>query len=206
MSAQPQPYYTPEEYLALERAAAYKSEYLDGAIFAMAGASIRHSDIIMNIGWQLRTAFQDRPCRVWGSDVRVWVAATGLYTYPDVTAVCGPLEIADDQEDTLLNPTVIFEVLSPSTEGYDRGEKFAHYWQLSSLTDYVLVAQDRVRVEHLQRQGDGWLVKAVTSLDETLRLPALGIDLPLSAIYSKIDFSAPPRKYSCDKYTTRSHA
>jgi len=189
MSAQPQPYYTPEEYLALERAAEYKSEYLDGEILAMSGASIPHNDIASNINWQLRTALQGRPCRVWGSDMRVRVATTGLYTYPDVTVVCGPLEIADDQRDTLLNPTVIFEILSPSTEGYDRGEKFAHYWQLPSLTDYVLVAQDRVRVEHFQRQGDSWLLAAFISLDATLHLASLASDLPLNLIYENVEFS-----------------
>ncbi len=192
MSAQPQPYYTPEEYLALERAAKYKSEYLDGEIFAMSGASLPHNDIVTNIVWQIRGAFQGRPCRVWGSDMRVRVAATGLYTYPDVVAVCGSLEIADDHRDTLLNPTVIFEILSPSTEGYDRGKKFAHYARLPSLTDYVLVAQDEVRVEHFQRQGNSWLMTTFTSLDETLGLAAIASDLPLNLIYENVDFSLPP--------------
>ncbi|MDQ2805529.1 MAG: Uma2 family endonuclease [Chloroflexota bacterium] len=194
MSAQPQPYYTPEEYLALERAAEYKSEYLDGAIFAMSGASERHNVIAFNIARQLGNELEERPCRVYINDMRVRVAATGLYTYPDVSVVCGPREFADDQQDTLLNPTVIVEVLSPSTEKYDRGLKFAHYWRLPSLTDYVLVAQDQLRVEHFQRQGNGWFVTAFTSLDETLRLAALDTDLPLAAIYRNVEFPPPPRK------------
>ena len=195
MSAQPQPYYTPEEYLALERAAEYKSEYLDGDIFAMVGTSTQHNAIALNIARRLGNELEDRPCRVYIGDVRVRVAASGLYTYPDVLALCGPQEFADDQKDTLLNPNVIFEVLSPSTEGYDRGEKFAHYWRLPSLTDYVLVAQEEVRVEHFQRRGDSWLLTAFTAWDETVRLPSLDTDLPLAAIYKNIEFpSSPPHK------------
>ena len=194
MSAQPQPYYTPEEYLALERAAEYKSEYLDGEIFAMVGTSTQHNVIALNIARRLGNELEDRPCHVYIGDVRVRVAASRLYTYPDVVALCGPQEFADDQKDTLLNPSLIVEVLSPSTEGYDRGEKFAHYWRLPALTDYVLVAQDRVRVEHFQRQGDGWFVTAFTSLDETLLLPSLGTDLPLAAVYKNVDFPLSPRR------------
>ena len=189
MASQPQPYYTPEEYLALERAAPYKSEYLAGQIFAMAGASEQHNTITANIVRQLGNRFQGRPCRVYVSDMRVRVAPSGLYTYPDVVGVCGPREFADDDRDTLLNPTVIFEVLSPSTEAYDRGEKFAQYWRLESLTDYVLVAQDRVRVEHFARQGDGWFVSAADSLDGILRLPSIGGELPLAAIYENVEFA-----------------
>ncbi|MDQ2806769.1 MAG: Uma2 family endonuclease, partial [Chloroflexota bacterium] len=162
MSAQPKHYYTPEEYLSLERAATYKSEYLAGEIFpmieaeeghageicAMAGAGEDHTTIAANLVRLLGNAFQGRPCRVYGSDMRVRVAASGLYTYPDVVAVCGPREFADPHRDTLLNPTVIFEILSPSTEGYDRGKKFANYRQIPTLTDYVLVAQDEPLVEH----------------------------------------------------------
>ncbi len=194
MSAQPQSYYTPEEYLALERAAEYKSEYLDGAIFAMSGTSMRHNAIAFNIARRLGNELEERPCQVYTSDVRVRVTASGLYTYPDVSVVCGPQEVADDQADTLLNPALIFEVLSPSTEKYDRGEKFAHYWRLPSLTDYVLVAQDQLRVEHFQRQGNGWFVTAFTALDEVMHLPTLDTDLPLAVVYKNVAFPPPPRK------------
>lgn len=187
MATQPEPFYSPEEYIALERAAQYKSEYLAGQIFAMAGASEDHNAIAANILWNLRNQFQGRDCRVYMSDMRVRVAPNGLYTYPDVAAVCGPREFADDARDTLLNPTVIFEVLSPSTEAYDRGEKFAQYWRLASLIDYVLVAQDRVRVEHFARQGDGWFVSATGSLDEILRLESICAELPLATVYENVD-------------------
>jgi Uma2 family endonuclease len=189
MVSPPKPYYTPEEYLALERAAPYKSEYLAGEIFAMAGAREEHNTIAANIVRQLGNQFQGRPCRVYVSDMRVRVSPAGLYTYPDVVAVCGPREFADAHHDTLINPTVIFEILSPSTEAYDRGEKFAQYWRLASLTDYVLVAQDRVRVEHFTRQGDGWFVTAAGTLDDALRLASIDAVLPLAAIYENVEFA-----------------
>jgi Uma2 family endonuclease len=189
MVSPPKPYYTPEEYLALERAAPYKSEYLAGEIFAMAGAREEHNTIAANIVRQLGNQFQGRPCRVYVSDMRVRVSPAGLYTYPDVVAVCGPREFADAHHDTLINPTVIFEILSPSTEAYDRGEKFAQYWRLASLTDYVLVAQDRVRVEHFTRQGDGWFVTAASALDDALRLASIDAVLPLAAIYENLEFA-----------------
>ncbi|HET7079982.1 MAG TPA: Uma2 family endonuclease [Chloroflexia bacterium] len=188
MVSPPKPYYTPEEYLALERAAPYKSEYLAGEIFAMAGAREEHNTIAANIVRQLGNQFQGRPCRVYVSDMRVRVSPAGLYTYPDVVAVCGPREFADAHHDTLINPTVIFEILSPSTEAYDRGEKFAQYWRLASLTDYVLVAQDRVRVEHFTRQGDGWFVTAASALDDALRLASIDAVLPLAALYENLEF------------------
>jgi Uma2 family endonuclease len=191
MASQPKRYYTPEEYLALERAADYKSEYVAGEIFAMSGASEDHNTIAGNIFRLLGNQFQGRPYRVYISDMRVQVAATGMYTYPDVVAVCGPREFAGAHRDTLLNPTVIIEVLSPSTELYDRGAKFDHYWRLPSLTEYVLVAQDQVRVEHFARQGDGWLLTVARSLDETLRLPALDAVLPLAAIYENVELPLP---------------
>jgi Uma2 family endonuclease len=115
-----------------------------------------------------------------------------MYTYPDVVAVCGPRQFADDQRDTLLNPTVVFEVLSPSTEAYDRGGKFTHYWGLASLTDYVLVAQDQMRVEHFTRQGAGWFVTAAVSPDDTVRLDAIDATLTLRAIYTNVEFPPPP--------------
>ncbi len=191
MASQLKPFYTPEEYLALERTAEYRSEYLDGAIFARATANEAHNLLTGNLIWQLGNQFEGRPCRVYASAMRVQVSPNRMYTYPDVVAVCGPREFADDQRDTLLNPSVIFEVLSPSTEAYDRGEKFAHYWRLASLTDYVLVAQDQMRVEHFTRQGDGWFVTAVGSPDEAVRLDSLDITLTLRAIYARVEFPLP---------------
>jgi Uma2 family endonuclease len=191
MASPPRRYYTPEEDLALERAAEYKSEYVGGEIFAMTGTSVDHNTIAGNILRLLGNQFQGRPCRVFMSDLRVQVAATGMYIYPDVIAVCGPLEFAGGQRDTLFNPTVIVEILSPSTELYDRGAKFDHYARLPSLTEYVLVAQDQMRVEHFTRQGDGWLLTEVDAPDDILRLPVLDAALPLVAIYEHVEFPAP---------------
>src|SRR5262245_21149003 len=134
--------YTPAEYLLMERKADYKSEYANGQIIAMAGASVEHNTITANFVRAIGNSFMGRPCRVFSSDMRVKVSATGLYAYPDVAALCGDLQFDDDQRDTLVNPTVLIEVLSPSTEGYDRGDKSAHYRRLESLQEYVLVAHD----------------------------------------------------------------
>jgi Uma2 family endonuclease len=193
MVSQPKRYYTPEEYLALERAADYKSEYVAGEIFAMAGASAAHNTIAVHMVRLLDTQFQWRPCRGFMSDMRVRVAATGMYTYPDVVAVCGPPEFADAHQDTLLNPTVVIEVLSPSTQDCDRGAKFDYYWRLPSLAEYVLVAQDQMRVEHFARQGAGWLLTIARAPDDILRLPALDAALPLAVIYKNVEFPAPDR-------------
>jgi Uma2 family endonuclease len=181
-------YYAPEEYLALERQADTRSEYLHGRIFAMAGASVEHNVISGNVFVELHNRFRDRPCQAFASDMRVKVSDTGLYTYPDVVALCGEPRFEDAEVDTLLNPQVIVEVLSPKTEAYDRGEKFAHYRRLESAQEYVLIAQDRVRVEHYVRQGEQWLLTELDALDDVLRLPAVACEISLRAIYAKIDF------------------
>lgn len=184
------PHVSPEEYLASERAAEHKSEYLDGEILPMSGASFRHTIIAMSIGGWLITHLRERPCTVHSSDLRVRVSPTGLYTYPDVVVVCGEPQFADDHFDVLLNPTLIVEVLSESTKDYDRGGKFAHYRTLDSLQDYVLVAQDAPHVEHYARQPEGrWLLEETKSLDGEIELTSVGVRLPLSEIYLKIDFS-----------------
>lgn len=192
MSSLAQSLYTPQEYLALERKAPEKSEYLNGRIFAMAGASVEHNTITANLVRTLGNAFLERPCRVFSSDMRVKVAATGLYTYPDVVALCADLLFDDLQRDTLINPAVIFEVLSPSTEAYDRGEKFAHYRRLESLTDYVLLSQDKPRVERFVRQGSLWVLMEISSLDDAINLTSLGCDLPLRELYDKVNFPSGP--------------
>src|SRR5215218_8395755 len=191
MVAQPKHYYTLEEYLALERAAEYKSEYLDGQILAMSVASKAHNIITAHLVRLLDTQFDGQPCQVYGSDMRVRVSATGLYTYPDVSALCGAQQFSGAHQDSLLNPMVIFEVLSPSTELYDRTEKFDHYRRLESLTNYVLVAQDRVRVDHYTLRGDSWILNTITRLDETLHLTAIDAALPLAFVYANVEF--PPR-------------
>ncbi len=148
-----QPRYTPEQYLALDRKADYKSEYINGHVIAMAGASRRHNLIAGNLYREVSQQLRGRPCEAYISDMRVKVGLTGLYTYPDVVMVCGDIHFEDGDNDTLLNPTAIVEVLSTSTEAYDRGEKFAHYRRLESLQEYLLVAQDKVRIEYYVRQG-----------------------------------------------------
>jgi Uma2 family endonuclease len=181
-----QPRYTPQEYLALERAATEKSEYVNGEIYAMAGTSKRHNRITVNLLRKLSTQLDGRPCEAYIIDIRVKVSETGMYTYPDLTVICGDVQVEDDHEDILLNPTLIVEVLSPSTEAYDRGEKFAHYRKIPSLTDYLLVAQDRIHVEHFVRQGNQWLLSEYDDLEAAFDLTAIGCRLTLRDIYDKI--------------------
>jgi Uma2 family endonuclease len=190
MSAQPKIKLTAEEYLAIERRAEYKSEYHDGETFAMAGASPAHNAITMNVGTQLNLQLRNRPCVVFSGDQRIRVEAADLFTYAGVTVVCGKPQFRHDgQLDNLLNPTLIVEVLSPSTEGYDRGDKFADYRLLESLQEYVLVSQDKRRVEHYVRQADGnWLYGAAQGLDASLHLPSIGCTLALADVYDKVDF------------------
>jgi Uma2 family endonuclease len=188
MSLPAESVYTPEQYLALERKAACKSEYINGQIIAMAGAWLEHNTITSNLVRVLGNQFIDRACRVFSSDMRVKIAATGLYTYPDVVALCGETVFDDAQRDTLINPTVIIEILSSSTEAYDRGEKFAHYRRSDSLADYVLVAQDKARVEHYVRREAQWVLTEISGPDGKLRLASAGCELSLRDIYDKVEF------------------
>lgn len=189
MSTQPKPYLTPEAYLAFEREAEVKHEYYAGEIFAFAGASEEHNLIAGNVYAGLHAQLRKRPCKVYPSDMRVRVSPTGLYTYPDVTVVCGDARFADQHHDTLLNPTVIVEVLSPSTAGYDRGETFEPYRKLDSLQEYLMIAQDRVHVEHHARQRDNqWLLSETNSVEDTMALPTLACRLSVEDIYDKVEF------------------
>jgi len=189
MMAVLKPYVTPEEYLARERLADTKSEYYGGEIFAMAGGSRKHSRIAVNVAGELNEQLSDRPCDVYNSDMRVRMGEGGPYAYPDVTVVCGEAEFEDAEEDTLTNPTIIFEVLSPTTEAWDRGGKFEQYQQITSLREYVLIAQGRPRVERYARQTDEqWLLTNVTGLDSTLSLGAIDCELTLADVYRKVRF------------------
>ena len=182
-------YVTPEEYLALERAAERKSEYRDGEIVGMTGATRRHSLITVNISSELHRQLEDRPCEVHVNDLRVLVAARRLYTYPDVIVVCGEPVLADRYRDILTNPTVLIEVLSPSTEAYDRGTKFEHYRTLDSLREYLLVSQSRPQVDHFMREDDGpWLPSAASDLAATIVLPSIQCQLAMTRIYNKVRF------------------
>jgi Uma2 family endonuclease len=146
--------YTPEQYLERERTAEFRSEYISGEVFAMAGASFDHGIIISNVTRSLNTQLEDEPCIVILNDLRVQANVTGPYFYPDIVVVCDEPRFGDDRQDTLLNPTVIIEVLSPSTEADDRGEKFVYYRRIPSLQEYVLVSQNTPRIERFVRQGD----------------------------------------------------
>jgi Uma2 family endonuclease len=188
MSSQTQQHYTPEEYLVLERQAQCKSEYNAGEIFAMAGASRWHNLIVANVIGELRSQLKGRPCTTYPSDMRVKVSPTGLYTYPDVTVVCGEAQFEDNQQDTLLNPTLIVEVLSESTEAYDRGGKFAHYRKLTPLMEYVLITQTKPHIEHYVRQPDNrWLLAEADSLHDTVHLASIDCQLALVEVYDKVD-------------------
>jgi Uma2 family endonuclease len=189
MSAQPQiADMTPEEYLALERQAEYKSEYFDGEIFAMSGASPTHNQITANVLAEIHAQFKKRPCRVYVNDMRVKVSPTGLYTYPDIVALCDKPRFDDAQKDTLLNPTVLIEILSDSTANYDRGAKFKHYRTLDSLKEYLLVAQNEYHIEHYVRQANNqWLLSETSHLIDVIELPSINCRLALTDIYDKVE-------------------
>jgi Uma2 family endonuclease len=183
-----QPLVTPAEYLALERSAREKSEYVNGRIYAMSGASRLHNLISLNVAGELRSQLRGRPCEAYVNDMRVKVQRTGMYTYPDVVAVCEEPRLEDAEFDTLLNPSVIVEVLSPSTESYDRGEKFAHYRRLDSLREYVLVAQVTRRIEHFRRRGEHWVLTEISDPGGELSLSSIGCVLKLADIYDRVEF------------------
>ena len=188
-SSLPNAYLTPEEYLELERRAEYKSEYYQGRMFAMSGASPAHGLIVGNLVGSLWQQLRQRPCRVYPNDLRLRVSETGLYTYPDVTVVCGEAKFAEDQKDTLLNPTVIIEVLSESTRAYDLGDKLHHYRTLPSLTDYLTVEQDKPRIYHWIRQpvGQGFSAE-YSDLAQSIQLPSIGCVLALANVYENIEW------------------
>lgn len=180
---------TPLHYLEQERVAMLRSEYCNGYIYAMSGASLTHNRVAANLALVLGTQLKHKSCEPFFGDMRVKVSATGLYTYPDGVIVCGEPQLEDEHFDTLLNPIAIIEILSPSTEAYDRGDKFAHYRTLQSLIDYVLIAQNQPRIEHYHRQTDGrWLYFAVTGLESSIDITTIDCTLSLAEIYMRIKF------------------
>lgn len=186
MAQRPKNFLTAEEYLAIERQAECKSEYSAGEMFAMAGASRQHNLIVANIIRVLGNQLLEQACNVYPSDMRVKISTIEKYTYPDVTVACGAEEFEDDN-DTLLNPVVIIEVLSESTEAYDRGKKFAHYQYLESLSEYILVAQDPYGIEQYVRQHDRtWTYRAFHSVDDVVPLQAIQCQLALWEVYAKL--------------------
>ncbi len=179
---------TPDEYLIMEREAEFKSEYRNGRIVALPGASRQHNLISGNIFGEIYLQLLNRTCEVYTNDMRVKVSGTGLYTYPDVVVVCDEPQFEDNHVDTLLNPTVIVEVLSPSTETYDRNDKFLSYQTLESLQEYILVSQKRVGVEQYVRQNGTWILREFHSLEDVLQLASIACKLALRAIYAKVKF------------------
>ena len=175
--------YTFEDYVALEAMSPVKHEFLGGHVWAMAGGTPEHAAVAVNVSTLLSVALRGRPCRVYSSDLRIRVPATGLGTYPDVTVVCGSAQFdpQDASEHTVVNPTVVVEVLSPSTEDYDRGEKLAHYQRIESLQEIVLVAHSERRVQTWRRQGATWTEQSVSS--GAVSLESVGCALPLDEIY-----------------------
>jgi len=178
-------FYTEEEYLAWEETAIEKSEYINGQFRAMSGGSEAHATLPMNIGAELRAALRGRGCRVLSSDMKVHAA--GAMYYPDVTVVCGPSRYHGRSNSVLTNPVLIVEILSPSTETKDRGEKFLHYQQIDSLHSYLLVSQDESRVELFSRGENGhWDYTQASGLESSLPIPALSISLTLADVYDQI--------------------
>lgn len=189
MSALPKPIYNADEYLALEESAEYRSQFYDGEIFTMAGASRKHNIAAGNIYANLHFQLRNRPCEIYQNDMRVKVSEN-FYTYPDIVIVCGEPQIERKHGENLLNPIVLIEVLSPSTEKFDRGEKARLYRLMPSLKEYVLVSQDKSYIEHFVRQENGgWLLTEIAKMTEVLPLPTISCELNLSDIYARIDFS-----------------
>jgi Uma2 family endonuclease len=183
--------YTIEEYLAMERNSLEKHEYYRGEIFAMSGASLPYNRIQMNFTGETRTFLKGKGCDVFGSDLRVHIPTNGLYTYPDAVIVCGEPQLADQEMDALLNPAVIAEVLSRSTQSYDRGDKFALYRVIPTLKEYILIASENVGVEHYTKQDDAtWILKEWHQLNEALYIKTIDFSLPLSELYSGVAFAA----------------
>ena len=188
MASNPVTKVTEEEYLAIDRAAEVRSEFFDGEMFAMSGGSMRHARLQRNIIVELHARLFGGKCEVFTSDFRVRISPGRMYAYPDVTVVCGKPLLADERQDILLNPTVIIEVLSPSTEQYDRGVKFQYYRGIESLKDYLLVDQNQVRIEQYTR-GDAstWTLRDFQRPEDELRIDSIGVSLTLARIYDRIE-------------------
>lgn len=189
MTTQTVTYVTPDEYLAAERLSETRSEYIDGGVYPMTGGTANHITIVSNIDTRLNIQLDDRPCRVFPIDMKVRLPDSRKFFYPDLVVVCGDLQYHDDRKDTITNPDLVIEVLSPSTEAYDRGEKFQAYQTVESLKEYLLVAQDRPFIEQFVRSETGkWEYTAAIGLESSLALPSIGCTLILSAVYKRVEF------------------
>jgi len=189
MQATQQRYYSTEEYLALEEAAEDKSEYIDGEIFPMAGGSTNHNRIAGNFYAGLNFAFKNEDYDVFMSDVRLWIPKGCIYTYPDVMLVAGEPEYYNNRTDTITNPQLIIEVLSPSTKGYDKSKKFEGYRTIPTFQEYLLIDQTRIYIEHYQKTDDKrWLFSDYDESDVTIRLASVSLEISISDIYNKVNF------------------
>lgn len=178
-----------QEYLALEREAEFKSEFYNGETFSLAGASLSHNRIVRNISSFLHQLLKQKGCEIFLNDMRLKVSEEGLYTYPDLMIVCGEFQFIDEAKDTLLNPAVIIEVLSKSTESYDRGKKFEFYRKIASLKEYVLVSQEKPMVEIFTKDSSGgWLLRDENNVNKSVTLSSIECSVPLSEIYFAVDF------------------
>ncbi|HLF83648.1 MAG TPA: Uma2 family endonuclease [Blastocatellia bacterium] len=186
MASHPKDLLTPEEYLAIERRSEFKSEYFDGEMFAMAGGSKRHNLVAGNINRILGTQLLERDCNVYNSDMRVKITSVGKYTYPDASVACADEQFEDEDEDTLLNPIVIIEVLSKSTEAYDRGKKWEHYQRLDSLRDYLLVSQTPRAEQFTRQRGGTWSYTEYVGELDVIDIKSIGCSLALRDIYAKL--------------------
>lgn len=189
VSTQTVPYLTPEQYLEIERAAETRSEYLAGTMYSMAGTSVNHAFIVTAATVSLYSQLQGRKCTAFATDLRLFVRKHNLITYPDVFVTCPPFQLLDGRQDTLVDATVIVEVLSPSTKNYDRGEKFLFYRALPSFSEYLLLAQDEVRAEHHVRQADGsWLLRDYSAASDEIELKSISCRLRLADVYERVEF------------------
>lgn len=180
---------TPDEYLAAERLSDYRSEYLDGGVYPMTGGTANHIRIVSNIITQLNNQLDGRPCDVFPTDMKVRLPDSRKFFYPDVVVVCGELQYHDGRKDIILNPDLVVEVLSPSTEAFDRGAKFKAYQTIEFLKEYVLVSQDKPLVEQFVRNSDGkWTYMAAEGLESSIVLPSVECTLNLSAVYKRVEF------------------
>ena len=190
MSAQAQPRLTPEQYLEQDRTSEFRNEYYNGRMYVMAGGTHRHAIIMGNTAFAIRRDLGKRPCLVTTSDLRVCVAPQGFYAYPDVVVVCNEPKYVDKKTDTLLNPVLVIEILSSSTEAYDRGFKATQYRRMESLQEYAFVSQDEPRVEVFRRQPSGdWLLSESAVLDAACKFDSVGCVVPLADVYDKVTFA-----------------
>ena len=189
VSRQAVPHLSPEQYLEIERNAQFRSEYINGQMFAMSGGTRNHARIVRNALLRLDEQLRGKPCEAVASDLRLFSERHQVFTYPDIVVACGPVRFHDDRSDTITDATLIIEVLSPSTTNYDRGEKFLFYQSLPSFREYLLLAQKSVRAEHHALQADGsWLARTFAAPDDEIELKSIDCRLSLGSLYDRVDF------------------